>query len=143
MTVQEGATAAAEFLKKTRMRFFDRIEKYEGSTHRVFPEALRKQLDRTRDLRHAIVHDGYRISVSDRGKAQQSVDTGRWIFNWFENDESRAQLRETRLGLRALGRDMDAGIFPHVLTDAGIVLDRMTLAPMPDDGDAIDAEPDR
>jgi hypothetical protein len=127
---QDGEDAAVKFLKKTRMRFFDRIEKYEAVTQRTFPAASGKQLDRTRELRHAIVHDGYRISVSDRGAAQQSVDTGRWIFNWFENDESRAQLRETRLALRAVGRDMDAGIFPHEITDAGIVIQPMKLPPM-------------
>lgn len=138
VSAQDGEDAAAKFLKKTRMRFFDRIEKYEAVTRRTFPEALRKQLDRTRELRHAIVHDGYRISVSERGAAQQSVDTGRWIFNWFENDESRAQLRETRLALRAAGRDMDAGIFPHEFTDAGIVIQPMKLPTMPGE----DAEAD-
>lgn len=135
---QDGEEAAARFLKKTRMRFFDRIERYEAVTERTFPEALRKQLDRTRDLRHAIVHDGYRISVSERGAAQQSVDTGRWIFNWFENDEPRAQLRETRLALRAAGRDMDAGVFPHEISDAGIVIQPMKLPPVLDE----DAEAD-
>lgn len=112
------------------MRFFDRIEKYEAVTGRTFPEALRKQLNQTRKLRHAIVHDGYRISVSGRGAAQQSVDTGRWTFNWFEKDQSRAQLRETRLALRALGRDMDAGIFPHEFADTGVVIQSMKLPSM-------------
>lgn len=135
MDAQTGESDAAEFLRRTRMRFFDRIEKYEAITRRTFPKALRKQLDRTRKLRHAVVHDGYRISVSDRGAAQQSVDTGRWIFNWFENNESRAKLRETRLALRAAGRDVDAGVFPHEFTDKGIVIQPMKLSPVPD-GDA-------
>lgn len=138
MGAQTGEGDAARFLRKTRMRFFDRVEKYEAVTGRTFPTALRKQLDRTRKLRHTIVHDGYRISVSDRGAAQQSVDTGRWIFNWFENNESRAKLRETRLALRATGRDMDAGVFPHDFTDAGIVIQPMRLSPVSGD----DAETD-
>jgi hypothetical protein len=143
VSAQVGEEAAAKFLRKTRMHFFDRIEKYEAVTRRTFPEALRRQLDRTRELRHAIVHDGYRISVSERGAAQQSVDTGRWIFNWFENDESRAQLRETRLALRAAGRDMDAGVFPHELTEAGIVIRPMRLSPVPSDDAEADDHPAR
>lgn len=139
VSTETGGEAAARFLRKTRMRFFDRIEKYEAVAQRTFPEMLRKQLDRTRELRHAIVHDGYRISVSERGAAQQSVDTGRWIFNWFENDESRARLRETRLALRAAGRDMDAGIFPHEFTEAGVVIRPMRLPPLPsEDTEAVD-----
>lgn len=143
MNAQNGEGDAARFLRKTRMRFFDRIEKYEAVTQRTFPKALRKQLDRTRELRHAIVHDGYRISVSERGAAQQSVDTGRWIFNWFENHESRAQLRETRLALRAVGRDMDAGTFPHEFTDAGIVIQPMRLSPVLGENAEADDHPAR
>lgn len=140
---QTGEEAASGFLRKTRMRFFDRIEKYEDVTGRTFPEALRRQLDRTRGLRHAIVHDGYRILVSERGAAQQSVDTGRWIFNWFEKDESRAQLRETRLALRAAGRDMDAGVFSHEFTEAGIVIRPMTFSPVPSEDPKADDHPAR
>ena len=94
------------------MRFFDRIEKYGAVTGRTFPEALRKQFNQTRKLRHAIVHDGYRISVSGRGAAQQLVHTGRWTFNWFEEDQSRAQLRGNTIRVTRSGTRYGCGHFP-------------------------------
>lgn len=118
----EGTAAAKKFIRDTRTNFPRRITRYEKASGRKMPDAHRRQLDRTRKLRHRIVHGGYRIESGDRGEAQQSVDTGRWIFNWFENDAARRDVREKRIAFRGLGRDLTQGIFPSEITAEGIVI---------------------
>jgi hypothetical protein len=54
--------------------------------------------------------------------APQAIDTGRWIFNWFENDEERKKVREKRIGFRSLGRDMTYGLFPSRISPEGVVV---------------------
>ena len=118
----EGRPAAEKFLKDTRMRFDERVKIYQDLTSRRMPEPFLRNLKETRDLRHRIVHGGYRIGPSERGKAQKAVDTGRWTFNWFENDKARSDIREKRIGLRSLGRDLIAGMFHPRITSDGVVL---------------------
>jgi hypothetical protein len=120
----EGKGAAETFIKKTRFSFALRLERYEKLSKRTLSATLHTRLDETRNLRHRIVHGGYRIGPGDRGTAQRSVDTGRWIFNWIENDTNRRNVREKRIGLRSLGRDMLHGIFPTEITPDGIVVRR-------------------
>jgi hypothetical protein len=84
--------------------------------------ALKRKMSRTRKLRHRIEHNGYRIEESERGHAQRAVDTGRWIYNWFENDDERRNLREKKIGHRSLGRDLTAGMFPTKITPDGVVV---------------------
>jgi len=50
------------------------------------------------------------------------VDTSRWIFNWFENDQARGEIREKRIAFRSLGRDLYAGVFRPRITPEGVVL---------------------
>lgn len=76
----------------------------------------------TRKLRHRIVHKGYRIGPNERGHAQRAVDTGRWTFNWFEDNKQRYEIREKRIAFRGLGRDLAVGIFPSVITTDGVVI---------------------
>jgi len=115
----EGKSAAARFIKRTRTNFPLRLATYKRLSKRALSNSLEKELASTRNLRHGIVHGGHRI---DRGRAQRSVDTGRWIFNWIENDPVRAGVREKRIALRSLGRDMYAGIFPTKITAEGVVV---------------------
>jgi hypothetical protein len=117
-----GKPAAEKFLKDTRMRFDERVKRYQKLTGRIIPATLLKTLKETRDLRHKIVHGGYRIGPGERGKAQKAVDTGRWLFNWFENVQARRDTREKRIGFRSLGRDLNAGIFCPRITPEGVVL---------------------
>jgi hypothetical protein len=65
-----------------------------------------------------IVHTGLRISFNNRGIAQKAIDTGRWIFNWLENQPVRSTAREKRLGLRSLGRHFT--LFDAEILDTGV-----------------------
>jgi len=118
----EGKHHAEKFLKKTQTQFWRRVAKYEALSGRTLSDGLRKQLSETRELRHSIVHRGYRINSSERGRTQRAVDTGRWIFNWFENDDARRTVREKRISFRSLGRDLTYGVFPARITPEGVVV---------------------
>jgi hypothetical protein len=133
-----GKQKAEKFLKDTKRRFDTRLKEYEKLTGRKLSEPLRLILNETRILRHRIVHMGYRIGPSERGNAQKAVYTGRWIFNWFENDKKRAQIRETRNAYRSLGLNIHAGIFPSKITPDGVVLSqfRASVGHGPPPGDA-------
>jgi hypothetical protein len=54
--------------------------------------------------------------------AIEAVDTGRWLFNWFENDDIGRDIREKRIAFRSLGRDLTAGKFSPKITPDGVVL---------------------
>jgi hypothetical protein len=120
----EGNAVATNFLNATRMNFKRRIDKYQSLTGRTLLQGLSATLDETRKLRHRIVHGGYRISAGERGRAQRAVDTGRWIFNWFENDAQRSKTREKQIGLRSLGRDLTYGVFRSKITPEGVTVSR-------------------
>ncbi len=120
----EGNAVATNFLNATRMNFKRRIDKYQSLTGRTLLQGLSATLDETRKLRHRIVHGGYRISAGERGRAQRAVDTGRWIFNWFENDAQRSKTREKQIGLRSLGRDLTYGVFRSKITAEGVTVSR-------------------
>jgi hypothetical protein len=122
LMAHEGAAAAAKFLKDTRTNFSRRVSKYESLCGRSLSPALQNSLEETRKLRHEIVHKGYRITSAERGRASEAVDTSRWIFNWFENDRKRTDLREKRFYLRSLGRDMYQGILDGHIAPDGVVL---------------------
>ncbi len=124
-----GKPAAEKFLKDTRMRFDERVKRYQKLTGRNASAASLKTLKETRDLRHKIVHGGYRIGPGERGKAQKAVDTGRWLFNWFEDDIARCNVRERRIAFRSLGRDLTAGIFSPTITADGVLLSPIHAAP--------------
>jgi hypothetical protein len=117
-----GKPSAEKFLKATETKFYKRVAKYETLSGRALSVGLRKNLNETRQLRHKIVHKGYRIAPGERGRAQRSIDTGRWIYNWFENDSSKRDLREKRIAFRSLGRDHAYGIFPTEITPDGVVV---------------------
>ncbi|MFP6558123.1 hypothetical protein WJ542_07310 [Paraburkholderia sp. B3] len=112
--------AAETFIKSTRADFSRRVKKYEQLTRRTLPVGHANELRATRKLRHRIVHGGHRVDPGERGTAQRAVDTGRWIFNWFENDESRKQVREKKLALRSLGREMSIGLFRSEISADGV-----------------------
>ena len=111
-----SVSEVAKRLRASQNDFPGRLRQYQRLSDRTLPEMLGRELDATRRIRHTIVHEGNRISYAERGRAQRSVDTGRWIFNWLENQPERAERRETRLALRSLGRHFslyDAEITPE------------------------------
>ncbi len=84
--------------------FFRRFKQYMAVSGRGQPTGLWESLEEMRRLRRLMVHEGYRLEHRDRWRAEKGVVTGRWLFNWIEQDESRARRRETGLARRSLGR---------------------------------------
>lgn len=121
--VAEGKRSAVKFLQATEINFRRRVEKYEQLSGGTLPDVLKRDLTTTRNLRHRIVHRGYRIVAGERGHAQRAVDTGRWIYNWFENDPDCKDVREKKIALRSLGRGVAAPIFPAKITPDGVVIE--------------------
>ncbi len=107
-------------LHASRNDFPGRLRQYERLSGRTLPAVLASELETTRNLRHAIVHRGARIAYADRGQAQRAVDTGRWIFNWFEDQPDRFAVREKRIGMRSLGRRFS--LFDAEITSDGVVV---------------------
>jgi hypothetical protein len=107
-------------LRASQNDFPGRVRQYQKLSGRTMGEMLSADLETTREMRHDIVHRGARIVHAERGKAQRSVDTGRWIFNWFENREDRAAKREKNPALRSLGRYFS--IYSAEITPHGVVV---------------------
>lgn len=82
-------------------------------------KGLTQQFDVTRQIRHDIVHRGRRLAHDERGIAQRSVDTGRWLFNHIEDLPARARLRDYGV-LKSVGRVALATRFPTRVTSSGI-----------------------
>ena len=122
LVTRYGEPEASTRLKRSRSNFPERLRQYEKLSGRSFPDALKGDLETTRNMRHEIVHQARRIDFADKGKAHRAVNTGRWIFNWLENDEARKRLRETKLALRSIGRHIS--IFNARIEQDGVVVDK-------------------
>lgn len=102
--------------------FPGRLRQWAKVSGTELPEPLVRELERTRTLRHAIVHRGLRFAYRDRGTAQRSVDTTRWAYNFVEGRADLAELRETRLALRSIGRFSPGVHFGTQITPEGVVV---------------------
>jgi hypothetical protein len=109
-------------LARTTMNFPQRIRDYEALSGRSFPRAHQQDLRRTRKLRNEIVHGGLRLPPGEAGNAQRAVDTGRWIYNWFENRPDRQKVREKLIAKRSIGRAFQ--LFPARITESGVVVEK-------------------
>jgi hypothetical protein len=107
-------------LKASENDFPGRLRQYQKLSGRKLSDALTKELDMTRALRHSIVHDGKRIPFNERGRAQKAVDTGRWIFDWLENQPARFDVREKKIGKRSLGRHFS--LYYSEIIPAGVIV---------------------
>jgi hypothetical protein len=107
-------------LKASENDFPGRLRQYQKLSRRKLSDALNKQLETTRTLRHSIVHSSTRTPFNERGRAQMSVDTGRWIFDWLENQPARFDVREKKIGKRSLGRHFS--LYYSEITPAGVVV---------------------
>lgn len=89
------------------------------------------EFERTRKLRHEIVHRGLRLILDDRGRAQRAVDTSRWLYNKIEGKPEREHLREFGGGgiERAIGRAALTPRFPSSISDGMIVLNPFNFQP--------------
>jgi hypothetical protein len=125
--LQIHSVAEAEKKLKASEKFWDRLRQYQKLSKRTLPVELERELETTRDIRHSIVHDAYRISFSRQGQARRAVDTGRWIFNWLENQPTRADVREKRIGKRSLGSYVS--LFSTEITPTGVIVHKPTLLP--------------
>lgn len=84
--------------------------------------------DRTRTLRHEIVHRGQRLTQADRGEAERCVDTGRWLYNMIEERSDREQLRERGKLSQAVGRVSMRVQFPATVGKDGITLGPLSFS---------------
>lgn len=109
-------------LDSSKNDFPGRFRQYQKLSGRTLSTELTSEMDTTRDLRHRIVHRGYRITYPDRGQAQRSVDTGRWIFNWFEDRDERKAVREGNIAQRSFGRHVFSSLFRAEITPDGVVV---------------------
>lgn len=92
-------------------------------------QVLFDEFERTRELRHAIVHKALRLTLHDRGRAQRAVDTSRWLYNKIESKPERERLREFGGVIRAVGRVDMSVRFDAKVRDGAIVLSGIDLHP--------------
>jgi hypothetical protein len=109
--------------------FPGRFRQWKKLSRVAVPTALEGTFERTRTIRHEIVHRARRLGHDERGLAQMSVDTARWLFNLVEARPDRAALREKPFVLRNAGRVALAARFPTAMGSAGIEV--RPLAPLP------------
>ncbi len=116
-------------LLASRSDFPGRLRQYEKLSGRRVADHSRASLDRIRELRHEIVHCGRRLSFSEGPLAERCVDTGRWIYNWIEDDATRRKTRETKNAFRSLGKHFH--IIDSSLTADGAVVTVMSWPAAP------------
>ena len=109
-------------LEASKNDFPGRLRQWSKLSGRTVPDAVSRKLEATRSIRHEIVHRGRRIANAERGVAQRAVDTSRWAFNFIEGRRDLAELRETRLALRSIGRFNPGMHFLAELTPDGVVV---------------------
>ncbi len=86
-------------LLDNQMKFHERVEDYERLSGKRLPGPrthfvyylngvrLREELTSVRQLRHAIVHRGKRISLFERGIARRCVETMTWLYQSIVEDQ--------------------------------------------------------
>jgi hypothetical protein len=116
-----GAAEAERRLKRTEGNTPARFREWLALPHPGISPELLDQFEATRKIRHEIVHEGRRLTLRDRGRAQQCVDTGRWLYNQIEAKPERARIRDYGV-LKATGRVTLDLRFGATVTEDGITL---------------------
>ncbi len=98
-----GPEEADRLLRRTEGNTPARFKLWRELHHPDIGQQLLEAFDATRSIRNEIVHEGRRLTLEDRGRAQRSVDTGRWLYNKIEGKPDRARLRDYGV-LKAAGR---------------------------------------
>jgi hypothetical protein len=116
------STTVEEKLAASQNDYPGRYRQWKKLSGATIPINLENDFERTRILRHEIVHRGRRIVHEERVIAQRCVDTGRWFFNHIEQDPARRDLREKNNLVRAIARPTFAFRFPVDETPEGFVV---------------------
>lgn len=99
-----------------------RIRQWLELSGRKINPGLLDDYDKTRQMRHQIVHKGRRLILMDRGAAQRMIDTSRWLYNHVEEKPERAKLRDKSV-LKSIGRvGFDRPNMPTFVRDGKLVV---------------------
>ncbi len=131
-------------LNKTATKFTTRLNNYLQLANRTIPgpllswvpyitgTMLRGEMNRTRNLRHKIVHEGLIVHPEARGPMLRSVETMTYLFDWLEEDERSSRNRFKFYPLKGILRGEIT--FGTESTANGIrVLERVHETPTEDD----------
>ena len=131
-------------LRSTATRFNSRINNYLQLTKRTIPGPLvawvpyingvrlRQELANTRDLRHKIVHEGYRMSPFAHGPMLRAAETMTWLFDWLEDCELSSRIRFRHYTLKGLLKGQMTGLHTQATPDGVRVIER-EIGPPPED----------
>lgn len=130
--MQETQTAIDAKLKSTRNNFDDRLIDYCIASKRRIPGPLLhwvpnlngcrlvQELDRTRKLRHRIVHHGHRLDHTFSKPMLRAAETTSWLFNWLVSNADFEARRTRNHGL-FFGWRTNSVTFPCEVRDGRIV----------------------
>ena len=107
-------------LKASETDYPGRYRQWKKLSGVIVGQEVEDAFEDTRKIRHHIVHRAHRLTHADRGAAQKSVDTARWLFNRIEGKPQRELLRERGTVLRSLGRAALAPRFAVASDASGI-----------------------
>ena len=117
------STAEAETrLQCTANDFPGRLRQWRKLAKPTISQREFDEFEKTRTIRHEIVHRGKRLVHDDRFLAERTVDTGRWLYNKIEAKPDRAMLRGKGIALKSDGRAGLEPRFPATLGADGITL---------------------
>jgi HEPN domain-containing protein len=106
----------------------ERIRQWRKLSQSAISQRLFDEFEKTRKVRHGIVHRAERLTLADRGRAQRMVDTGRWLYNKIEGTPERAKLRDYGV-LKSVGRIALTIRFPAKVINGALVLQPLTSLP--------------
>jgi hypothetical protein len=118
---------AAQRFERTANDFPGRLAQWRKLAKPSISQPELDEFDKTRRIRHDIVHRGRRLVRHDRGRAQRAVDTGRWLYNKIESKPDRTKLRETEGVLKSVGREAMSPRFPATTGADGIILGPLAI----------------
>jgi hypothetical protein len=122
---------AEERLERTANSFPNRLGQWRKLAKPAISQTEFDEFEKTRKIRHQIVHRGLRLTLADCGRAQRAVDTGRWLFTKIEAKPDRAKLRNQAIVLKSAGRAATEIRFLSVLGADGITLASRGIAAPP------------
>jgi hypothetical protein len=117
-----GPTEAKRRLSLTENDFPGRLRQWRRLANSKIIHAEFDEFERTRQIRHDIVHKALRLTHADRGRAQRAVDTGRWLFEKIEGKPEKVKLRNASLLKRRVGSIALAPRFPVSISADGIAV---------------------